>query len=64
MEWWTAKHRELTLATAYQDYQDIQRNNESGMLANIGDNLHMDTPTPKLHDIVVHGQIMPTLAKS
>ena len=61
---WTPGHRDLRNATTYQVHLDIQRNNDSDTLANMGDNLPMDPPPPKPHDIVLHGHIMPTPAKS
>ena len=54
-------HRELAEAATYKDYQG---HNKSDTLANMGDNLPMETPPPKPHDIVLHIQIMPTLVKS
>ena len=57
-------HRGLTQATKYEDYKDIRGNNEFDMLANMGDKLPMDTPPPKPHDVVLHGQIMPTPVKT
>ena len=61
---WTPGHPDLRTATTYQDYIDIQGTNESDTFANMGDNLPMDTPPPQPHDIVLHGHIMPTPAKS
>ena len=43
---------------------DIHGNSNSHTLANTGDNLPMDLPPPNPHDIVLHGHIMPTPAKS
>ena len=37
---WTPGHRNIEQATTYKDYQDIQ---DSDVLANIGDNLPMDS---------------------
>ena len=59
---WTPGHRTLEQATTYSDYQDIQGNNHSDVLANMGDNLPMDSQQPQSHDIVIIGQIMPTPA--
>ena len=61
---WTPGHRNLEQATTYKDYQDIQGNNHSDVLANMGDNLPMDSQQPQPHDIVITGQIMPTPAKA
>ena len=61
---WTPGHRTLEQATTYNDYQDIQGNNHSDVLANMGDNLPMDSQQPQPHDIVIIGQIMPTPAKA
>ena len=61
---WTPGHRDLRNATTYQDYVDIQGNNDSDALANMDENLPMDLPPPQPHNIVLHGHIMPTLAKS
>ena len=61
---WTPGHRTLEQATTYKDYQDIQGNNHSDVLANMGDNLPMDSQQPQPHDIVITGQIMPTPAKA
>ena len=57
-------HGGLSQPATYQDYKDIQGTNESNTLANMGDNLLMETPPPEPHDIVLHSQIMPTLAKT
>ena len=38
--------------------------NHSDVLANMGDNLPMDSQQPQPHDIVITGQIMPTPAKA
>ena len=40
----TLGHRDLSNATTYQDYVDIQGNNDSNTLANMG--LPMDMPPP------------------
>ena len=40
---WTPGHCTLEQATTYKDYQDIQGNNHSDVLANMGDNLPMDS---------------------
>ena len=61
---WTPRHRDLRNATTYQDYVDIKGNDDSGTLANTGDNLPMDLPVPKPHDILLHGQIMLMPAES
>ena len=61
---WTLRHCNLSTATTYHDYIDIQGNNETDTLANMGDNLPMDMPPPQPQDIVLHGHIMPTPAKS
>ena len=61
--WWTPGHRTLEQATTYNDYKDIQGNNHSDILANMGDNLPMDSQQPQPHDIVLVGQIMPTPAE-
>ena len=61
---WTPRHRNLEQATTYKDYQDIQGNNHSDVLANMGDNLPMDSQQPQPHDIVITGHIMPTPAKA
>ena len=61
---WTPGHRTLEQATTYNDYKDIQGNNHSDVLANMGDNLPMDSQQPQPHDIVLIGQIMPTPAKA
>ena len=61
---WTPGHRDLHNATTYQDYVDIHGNNDSHTLANMGDNLPMDLPPLRPHNIVLHGHIMPTPAKS
>ena len=61
---WTPGHRTLEQATTYSDYKDIQGNNHSDVLANMGDNLPMDSLQPQPHDIVIIGQIMPTPAKA
>ena len=61
---WTPGHRTLEQATTYKDYQDIQGNNHSDVLANMGDNLPMDSQQPQPHDIVITRQIMPTPAKA
>ena len=61
---WTPGHRHLEQATTYKDYQDIQGNNHSNVLANMGDNLSMDFQQPQPHDIVITGQIIPTSAKA
>ena len=61
---WTPGHRNIEQATTYKDYQDIQGNNHSDVLANMGDNLPMDSQQPQPHDIVITGQIMPTPAKA
>ena len=42
---WTPGHRTLEQATTYKDYQDIQGNNHSDVLANMGDNLPHGLPT-------------------
>ena len=42
----------------------VQGNNPSDALANMGDNLPMDSRQPQPHDIVVVEQIMPTPAKA
>ena len=60
---WTPGHRELHSATTYRDYLDIQGNNDSDTMANMGDDFPMEMPPPKPHDIVLHGHIMPTPAK-
>ena len=57
---WTHGHRTLEQATTYSDYKDIQGNNNSDVLANMGDNLPMDFQQPQPHNIVLIGQIMPT----
>ena len=36
---WTPGHKKLEQATTYNDYKDIQGNNHSDTLANMGDNL-------------------------
>ena len=61
---WTPGHRNLEQATTYKDYQDIQGNNHSDVLANMGDNLPMDSQQPQPHDMVITGRIMPTPAKA
>ena len=61
---WTPGHRTLEQATTYSDYKDIQGNNHSDVLANMGDNLPMDSQQPPPHDILIIGQIMPTSAKA
>ena len=61
---WTPGHRDLRTATTYQDYLNIQGNNDSDTVANMGDNLPMEVPPPKPHDIILHGHIMPARAKS
>ena len=61
---WTPGHRTLEQATTYSDYKGIQVNNHSDVLANMGDNLPMDSLQTQPHDITVLGQIMPTLAKA
>ena len=61
---WTPGHRNLEQATTYSDYQDIQGNNHSDVVANMGDNMPMDSQQPQSHDIVIIGQIMPTPAKA
>ena len=61
---WTPGHRTLEQATTYSDYKDIQGNNHSDVLANMGDNPPMDSQQPQPHDIVIIGQIMPTPAKA
>ena len=48
----------IRTATTYQEYLDIQGNNDSDTLANMGDNLPMELPPPKTHDIILHGHIM------
>ena len=60
---WTPGHRTLEQATTYSDYKDIQGNNHSDVLANMGNNLPMDSQQPQPHDIVLIGQIMPTLQR-
>ena len=60
---WTPGHRELKQTTAYRAYKDIIGNNDSDTLAKLGDNLPMELPPPKLHDILLQGHIMPTPAK-
>ena len=52
---WTPGHRTLEQATTYSDYQDMQGNNHSGVLSNMGDNLPMDSQQPQPHDIVSIG---------
>ena len=61
---WTPGHRNLEQAPTYNDYKDIQGNNHCDTLANIGDNLPMDSRQPQPHDIVLVGKIMPTPAKA
>ena len=61
---WTPGHGTHEQATTCSDYKDIQGNNHSNVLANMGDNLPMDSQQPQPHDIVIIGQIMPTLAKA
>ena len=61
---WTPGHRKLEQATTYYDYKDTQGNNHSNTLANMGDNLPMDSRQPQPRDIVLVGQIMPTLDKA
>ena len=61
---WAPGHRTLEQATTYKDYQDIQGNKDSDVLANMGDNLPMDSQQPQPHDIVIIGEIMPTPAKA
>ena len=61
---WTPGHRTLEQATTYNDYKDIQGNNHSDVLANMGANLPMDSQQPQPHYIVLVGQIMPTPAKA
>ena len=61
---WTPGHCTVAQATTYNDYRDIQGNNHSDVLANIGDNLPMDCQQPQPRDIVTIGQIMPTPAKA
>ena len=61
---WTPGHRTPEQATTYSDYKDIQGNNHSDVLANMGDNLPMDSQQPQPHDIVIIGQIMPTPTKA
>ena len=61
---WTPGHRTLEQATTYNDYKEIQGNNHSDILANIGDNLPMDSQQPQPRDIVLVGQIMPMPAKA
>ena len=39
------------------------REQRFGYLANMGNNLPMDLPPPKPHDIILQGHIMPTLAE-
>ena len=61
---WIPGHWKLEQATTYNDYKDIQGNNHPDTLANMGDNLPMDSRQPQPHDIVLVGQIMPTPAKA
>ena len=61
---WTLGHCTLEQATTYSSYKDIQGNNHSIVLANMGDNLPMDFQQAQPHDIVIIGQIMPTAAKA
>ena len=61
---WTPGHLTLEQATTYSDYKDIQGNKHSNVLTNMDDNLPMDSQQPQPHDIVLIGQIMPTLAKA
>ena len=61
---WTPGHRKLSQAMTYQDYLDINGNNTSNELANMGDNLPMEFPRPRPYNTVLHGQIMPTPVKS
>ena len=61
---WTPRHRDIRNATTYRDYLDINGNNNSDAMANMRGNLPMDLPDPQPHDIILHGQIMPTPAKS
>ena len=61
---WTLGHRDIRNTTTYRDYLDINGNNDSDVLANMGDNLPMDLPDPQPHDILLHGQIMATPANS
>ena len=42
----------------------IQGNNDSDTLGNMGDNPPMELLSPKPHDIILHGHIMPTPATS
>ena len=60
----TPGHRTLEQATTFHDYKDIEGNNHSHVLANMGDNLPMDSLQPQPHDIVLVVQIMPTPAKA
>ena len=60
---WIPGHLDLHTAARYEDYTDIQGNNESDTLANMGNNLPMDTLQPRPHSIVLQGHIMPTSAK-
>ena len=59
---WMLGHRDLHNATTYQDYLDIQGNNNSDTLGNMGDNLPVDLPPPKPNHIVLHGHIIPNPA--
>ena len=61
---WTPGHRTLEQATIYNNYKDIQGNNHSDVLANMGDSLPMGSQQPQPHDIVLISQIMPTPAKA
>ena len=54
---WTPGHRDLRNATTRRDYSDIQGNNNSDTLANMGDNLPVGLPPPKPHNIALHGHI-------
>ena len=60
----TPGHRTLDQGTTYNDYKDIQGNNHSDVLANMGDNLPMDSQQPQPHDIVHMGQLMPTRSEA
>ena len=61
---WTPGHKKLDQATTYDDYKDIQGNNDADALANMGDNLPIDTQPPQPHHMVLLGQIMPTPTKT
>ena len=61
---WTHGHRVLHQENTYKDNQDMTGNNDSDCLANLGDNLPADEPHLQPHNILIHGRVMPTTAKS